>query len=152
MHIPTLIRSLNTRRLRGNYYIHGIQYNVTLWKVDWIWIELKSSCIHISRWAGTADNQLCTRKKFISACGVLWKTAWPLCDKTFTFGYSQEAAEDGRHSNQSVPAHLHHPLSSELLIHLWTEILCLFSFLFSLQSFGGKLNLMPRGRMENWAK
>lgn len=25
-------------------------------------------------------------------------------------------------------------------------------FSFSLQTFGGKLNLMPRGRMENWAK
>lgn len=86
------------------------------------------------------------KKKFISVCGVSWKTGWPLCDKAFTFGCSQEAAGDGRHSNQSVPGHLHQTLSSELPIHLWTEIPCLFSSLFPLQSFGAKLNLMPMGQ------
>lgn len=78
-------------------------------------------------------------------------TGWPSSDKAFTLGCSQKAAATGSNSNQSLPTHLHHPLSSELLIHLWTEIVCLFSFL-SLQTFGGKLNLMPRGRIENWAK
>lgn len=57
------------------------------------------------------------------------RTGWPFCDKAFTFGCSQKATPTGGNSNQSLPTHLHHPLSSELLIHLWTEIVCLFSFL-----------------------
>lgn len=57
------------------------------------------------------------------------QTGWPVCDKVFTFGRSQKAAEAGGNSNQSLATRLHHLLSSELLIHLWTEIVCLFSFL-----------------------
>lgn len=65
---------------------------------------------------------------FVEYSGNSW-TGWPFCDKAFTFGCSQKAAEAGGNSNQSLPTRLYQPLSSELLIHLWTEIVCLFSFL-----------------------
>lgn len=92
---------------------------------------------------------------FISLCGLflgVFRTGWPSCDKRFTFGGSQKAAEAAGKSNQSLSTCLHRSLSSELLIHFWTEIICLFCFLSRSKLLPQKLNLMPRGRMENWAK
>ena len=56
------------------------------------------------------------------------RTGWPFCDKAFTFGCSQEAAETL--ITHSPPAFFT-PLSSQLPIHPWTldQIVCLFSFL-----------------------
>lgn len=94
-------------------------------------MPIQSSDIHehIRRWH--CKYSAVHEWKFTSVCGVFQEflDRMAIRDKAFTFGYSQKAAEAGRNSNQSPPAHFHHPLSSELLIHLWTEILCFFSFL-----------------------
>ena len=79
------------------------------------------------------------------------RTGWPFCDKAFTFGCSQEAAETL--ITHSPPAFFT-PLSSQLPIHPWTldQNRMFIFFSLTVETFGGKLNLTPKGTMENWAK
>lgn len=111
---------------------------------------------HTCSWPEPANIQLYARlSESLSAFvgfSVSSRTGWPSCDKLFTFGGSQKAAEAAGKSNQSLSTCLQHNLSSELLIHFWTEIICLFCFLSCHKLLPQKLNLMPRGGMENWVK
>lgn len=59
----------------------------------------------------TQQIQLCVTESlsvFVEYSGNS-RTGWPFCDKAFTFGCSQKAAEAGGNSNQSLPTRLHHP-------------------------------------------
>lgn len=111
---------------------------------------------HICSWPEPANIQLYVRlserlSAFVGFSGS-FRTGWPSCDKLFTFGGSQKAAEAAGKSNQSLSTCLQHTLSSELPIHSWTEIICLFCFLSCHKLLPHKLILMPRGWMENWVK